>query len=282
MKKFIYLAVFALSCSVLIFETVLLKFFNFKMMSSWAFLIVSIAFLGIGASGTYLALRTQDIKEVNFSFLFNFVTAYTVSIPLSIMLFAWFPYSPSQRLLFPNIIFSFFYLLLFSVPFFLSGICISYILSFKELPVGRVLFFDLLGASLGCICSVVFLRTLTAYGVLALSVGFAYLAAVIFVLFLIKTNQKTSFYGLKISLPIFSCVILLVYPHIMLRLYQIDILSTNRDEEHYKIFKEDFSGRGTTYWNPITRIDLSKEGKSDADLYLSGLSEKYRNKKYTG
>lgn len=283
MKKFVYLAVFAIACSVLIFETILLKFFTFKMINSWAFLIVSIAFLGIGASGTYLYLkRSQTLQKTNFLFLSNFSTAYTISIPLSIMLFAGIPFSPPQYLLLQNVIFSLFYMFLFAIPFFLSGACISYILSLKEFHAGRVLFFDLMGAGFGCICSIFFLRALGAYGALTLSMGFAYLASMIFNSLSTKTSPKSSFTKLKISLPILLCFALLIYPYIMIRLYQFDIVSTNREEHHFKTFKEDFSGIEATYWNPITRVDLSKEGKSDRYIYLFGLSEKYRNKKYTG
>jgi len=49
MKKIVYLAIFFISYSVFIFEIILLKFLAFKIISSWAFLVISIAFLGIGA-----------------------------------------------------------------------------------------------------------------------------------------------------------------------------------------------------------------------------------------
>lgn len=282
MKKFIYLAVFAISFSVLVFETILLKFFTYKMISSWAFLIVSIAFLGIGASGTYLYLkRDETLQKPNFLFLSNFSTLYTLSIPLSIMLFVWFPFSPPQHLLLQNAIFSLFYMFLFAIPFFLSGICITYILSLKEFHVGRVLFFDLIGAGLGSISCILLLRILGAYGVLILSISSAYLSAMIFSSLSAKAHTKSAL-KVKIFLPIVLCFALLVYPYIMVHFYQFDIVSTNRDEQQFKIFKDDFHGIEATYWNPITRIDLSKEGESNRYLYLYGLAKKYHNKKYTG
>lgn len=281
MKRFVNFAVFCISCSVLIFEVILLKFFSFKMIASWAALIVSIAFLGIGASGTYVYLKkSEKLKKADFSFLSNFSIGYTISIPLSIMLFASVSFSPSQDLVLQNIIFNLFYMVLFSLPFFLSGVCISYILSLKEFHVGRVLFFDLMGAALGCISAVLLLRALGAYGVLILATCFAYLASIIFTS--LSERPKSSFIKLKTFLPILLCLALLVYPHIMIQLYQFDILSTNREEWHFKIFKEDFHGIEATYWNPISRIDLSKEGKSDEYEYLFGLSPKYRNKAYRG
>ncbi len=283
MKKSVYFAIFCISCSVLIFETILLKFFSFKMMSSCAFLIVSIAFLGIGASGSYLYLKkSKALQGTDFSFLSNFSVAYVISIPLSIMLFASIPFSPHHDLVLPNVIFDSFYMILFSIPFFLSGVCIAYILSLKEFHVGKILFFDLMGAGLGCVFSVLFLRMLGAYGVLCLSMGFAYLAFIIFHSLFAEKSLKSSTAKIKVFLPIMLFFASLAYPHIMIRFYQFDIVSTNREEHHFKIFKEDFHGIEATYWNPITRIDLSKEGESDKYVYLFGLSEKFRNRKYTG
>ncbi len=284
MKKFVYLAVFSISFSVLAFETVLTKFFNFKMLSSWAFLIVSIAFLGIGASGTYLYCRKRftDAQQADFSLLANFSIGYTIFVPISIMLFAWFPFSPPQYLILQNALFSLFYIFLFSVPFFLSGVCISYILSLKEFPVGKVLFFDLIGAGTGCIACVLLLRPLGAYGVLIVSIACAYLTSMIFTYFLIKTQKKCTFTKVRIILPVILCLTLYSFPYLMVRLYKFDILATNRDQLHFNIFNEDFNGIESTYWNPITRIDLSKEGESNSWLYLLGLSKNYRNQKYTG
>lgn len=283
MKRSIYIAVFAISFSLLMFEVILLKFFSFKMISSWAFLIFSIALLGIGASGTYVYLKKSDnLKKMDFSFLSNFSTAYTISIPLSIMLFAWIPFSPPSYFVLQNVIFSFFYMVLFSIPFFFSGICVSYILSFKEFHSGRVLFFDLMGAGFGCICSVMFLRFLGAYGILSLAMALAYLASIIFSFLSAKINTKSSFTKIKIFLPISLCLILFAYPHIMIRIYGFDVISTNREEHYFRTFKEDFGGIAATYWNPISRIDLSREGQSDRYVFLFGLSEKYRNKKYIG
>lgn len=253
------------------------------MMSSCAFLIVSIAFLGIGASGTYLYLKNGKIlQKTNFSFLSNFSAAYVISVPLSVMLFASIPFSPHNSSVLPNVLFDCFYMVLFSIPFFLSGVCISYVLSLKEFPVGRTLFFDLIGAGLGCIFSVLFLRMLGAYGVLCLSMGLAYIAFTIFNSLSTEKSLKGSIAKLKVFLPIVLFFALLAYPHIMIRFYQFDIISTNREQHHFKIFKEDFHGIEATYWNPITRIDLSCEGKSDKYEYLFGLSEKFRNKNYTG
>lgn len=278
MKRMINLAIFAISYSVLIFETTLLRFFTFKMVNTRAFVIVSVAFLGIGMAGTYVYLRDKRYRnEIDFTFLANFAFAYAISIPLSVMFFAWLPFSPPQHSVFLDTLFCLLYMVVFTIPFFLSSVCISYILSLKEFHAGRILFFDLLGAGLGCISSVLFLRSLGGYGVLVVSILFAYISALIFYSRVFGVVSK-----LKLLLPVILSVCLLIFPIAMVHFYKFDIVSTNREEHHFKTFKEDFHGILATYWNPICRIDLSREGSCNKYVYLFGLAEKYRNKKYTG
>ncbi|MFA5167537.1 MAG: hypothetical protein WC530_03265 [Candidatus Omnitrophota bacterium] len=278
MKRLINLAVFAISYSVLIFETTLLRFFTFKMVSTRAFIIVSIAFLGIGMAGTYVYLiNRQTQNKISFSFLGNFALAYSISIPLSVMFFAWLPFSPQPHHVFLDILFCLLYMTTFAIPFFLSGICISSILSLKEFNAGYILSFDLLGAGLGCISSVLFLRNLGGYGLLVLSILSAYLSALIFYRGAHCVVNKR-----RLLLPVILSACLLIFPIAMIHLYNFDIVSTNREEHHFKIFKKDFHGILATYWNPISRVDLSHEGSCDKYEYLFGLAEKYRNKKYIG
>jgi len=281
MKKIVYLAIFLISCSVFIFEIILLKFLAFKIISSWAFLVISIAFLGIGASGTYLYLRKDKKEQDDFLFLSKVANYFSISIPLSIIIFALIPFSPSHSSVFLNVLFNFFYIILFSIPFFLSGVCISYILSLKGFPPGKVIFFDLMGAACGSLMTILMLRILGAYGLLILATSFAYLAFIIFY----SSREKVSILFFKKPLaltPILFCIILFFYPFLMVRFFGFDIISTNREEVHFTTFKEDFNGIQATYWNPITRIDLSKEGQSRRYVFLFGLSEKYQDKEYVG
>jgi len=308
MKKpaYFYFAIFAISCSVLIFETVLLKFSSLKLMDSWAFLVISIAFLGIGASGTYLYLRKRETSpDINFSFLAKFSTAYTISIPLSIIIFALMPLappSPGEAIInvvsYQGVLFNFLYMIIFAIPFFLSGVCISYILSLKNIHVGRILFFDLMGAGFGAIFTILFLGALGGYGIMAVAMAFAYLASLIFLKeFYAGASFNSGQYGARYiehparyKLKIFgghfllfsfflSC--LLIYPSAMIKARQFDIISP-KIKGAYGLFMTDFNGVGATYWDPIARIDLSKEGASDSSSFLFGLAPNYRDKKYIG
>lgn len=290
MKKFIYSAVFFISASVLIFETILLKFSLFKMspasLNSSANLIISTVFLGFGAAGTYIYLKTHTgiAKGLKFSILSDFSVAYAITIPISIILFAYIPFFESGDSLLKDSLSVIIHAAILSIPFFFAGVCISCILFIEEFHVGRVIFFDLMGAAFGCIVSVLSLRRFGAYGVAMLAVISAYLSAVIFTFFQNEMRIKPVFKTIKIFLPIFACIMLVAYPKIMRHFYQFDIVYTPAAPQYDKLetFKRDFRYLQSTYWNPIGRVDLSKEGESNDHQFLYGLSERYRNKKYKG
>lgn len=286
----IYLAVFAISCSVLIFEIISLKFLSLKLLGSWGFLVISTAFLGIGASGTYLYLRKdKKLLDIDFAFLSKFSTLYTISIALSVIIFALIPLSipqagveiyaggVSSEVIWGSLL----YMLIFALPFFLSGVCIGYILSLKTISVGRALFFDLSGAGFGSFLAVIFLSKLGGYGILALSMFFAYIASVIFLKEAYRRNRMVLI-GLHFFFFIFFLSGLLIYPSVMIKINKFDIAAPKTQEGEFRAFQEDFNGLAATYWNPITRIDLSKEAESGAPAFFPGLSKKYSDKKYPG
>lgn len=278
----IFAIAFFIAFSVLSYQIILLKFFSFKMLSSWAFLIFGMAFLGIGAAGSYLYIKKfKDNKNIDFSFLFKNSLLYTILLPVSIFVFAWLPYSPPKNLFFVNLIFNLFYFLLFSVPFFLSSVCITYIISRKEFKAGKILFFDLFGAGLGCLFTVMFIRQLGAYGILIVTSISALIATFIFFT-KIQPELKPK-YIYSFIIPTLVIAFIPFFPGLMISKYGFDINSTNREEHHFTCFKDDFKGIQATYWNGITRLDLSHEGYSDNEIvFLIGLSPEYTKKKYRG
>jgi len=231
----IALAIFLISFSVLSFEVILMKFFSFKMLSSWAFLIFSMAFLGIGAAGTFLYLYMKDKEnKIHYKFLFISCLLFTVFAPASILFFAWIPYSPPKYLFNVNLIFNLIYFILFAIPFFLSSLCIGHIVSSKEIQTGKTLFYDLIGAGLGSIFSAIFIRPLGAYGILMVSTVCALIATVIFY-FRISNKNKLKYIPLFI-IPVIVLVFIPFFPKLMVEKYGFDINSTNREEMHFNLF----------------------------------------------
>jgi len=156
------LGIFVLSMSTLALQALFIRLFSISLWYHFAFMIVSIALLGFGASGTYLSMflknNTNNEDQENekrgllknkyylsrFSFLFSLTTI------LSYLIFNLVPFDP-YRIAFDKIqfLYLFIWYLGLTAPFFFSGVCLGILLSQKSEKVHIVYFYNLVGSSIG-------------------------------------------------------------------------------------------------------------------------------------
>jgi hypothetical protein len=144
------IGVFLVSLAALSFEVALIRLFSVAFSYHFAFMVVSLALLGYGASGSFLAvfpwlLNRNPCRFLSLSALFFSVTcvgAYAVSnyLPFDPFRISW------DRL---QLVYLFADYLLLSIPFFFSGLCISGALTHFANEAGRIYFSDLAGAGVG-------------------------------------------------------------------------------------------------------------------------------------
>ncbi len=84
--RFLLWPVFALSCGILGYEIVLMRVLLYASWHHFAFLVISIALLGFGASGTALCFLRGWLLRRGPGALFGLVLATAVSIPISLQL----------------------------------------------------------------------------------------------------------------------------------------------------------------------------------------------------
>ncbi len=158
---FLYAGIFLVSLSILIYELSLTRVFSIIQWNYLAFMIISIAFLGYGASGTFLTITPSLTRKGNVQDLSDLLTRfsliYGLSILVSIFLITRIPFD-LYRL---NVdqyqwLYLIVYYLAVALPFFLAGICISLAISHLPGKVSKLYFFDLTGASLGCLAFLFF------------------------------------------------------------------------------------------------------------------------------
>ena len=120
----IYLAVFLISASILMLELVLTRIFSVKLYYHYAFMVISLALLGSGASGVYVYLFPKFFRPDRLERqLLAFCWLFAASIPLVLgfILRLDFQFDFTLRQLWRIV-------LLYgipSVPFFLGGLCLS-------------------------------------------------------------------------------------------------------------------------------------------------------------
>ena len=147
-----FLAIAVLSAGVLASEVLLTRLFSIVQVHHFAYMVISIALLGYGASGTFLALFRERLRA-HFSAAFAVNAAlFGLSMVSGFTLAERLPFNAAALIWDPR---QFLYLLilyvLFTLPFFCAANCVG--LTFACFPdhIGRVYRYDLMGAGVGAL-----------------------------------------------------------------------------------------------------------------------------------
>ncbi len=137
----LYLGIFLVTLSGLMFEIGLTRIFSATIWYHFAFVAISVALLGWGLGGFALHLARGRIAfSRERSALLTFL--YGLSIPLALWLIVRVPFHPDRLS---------FYFAVSLLPFLLAGMALSMLFAIERQNAGRLYFADLLGASLGAL-----------------------------------------------------------------------------------------------------------------------------------
>ena len=165
------------SATVLGYEVVLVRVFAVTQWHHFAYLIISIALLGFGASGTWLAILERRNKEsetrraVDSAWFARATTLFALALPLSFWASQQIPFDPflivwdRRQLLYLGA----YYLVLF-VPFLFAGLAMGLLFVLEPARSARLYFFNLVGSGAGAALGVVLLALAPAERA-ALAVG---------------------------------------------------------------------------------------------------------------
>jgi len=131
-------------------ELILTRIFSVKLYYHYAFMVISLALLGSGASGIYVYLFPGFFKRERLErhlHLFSF--GFAMSIPIVLWLILQLDFQLSFE---PLMVVRVFLLYCIpAIPFFLGGVCLSLIMTHLSGDISRIYFFDLAGAGCGCL-----------------------------------------------------------------------------------------------------------------------------------
>ncbi|MFP4057875.1 MAG: spermidine synthase [Candidatus Brocadiia bacterium] len=149
------LLIAAVSAAVLGYEVALMRGFAVAGWHHFAYMIVSVALLGFGASGTLLSLCSRRLLRRFEGSMLAFATAFALSIPLSFALAQRVPFDLFQLVWDPwQYVYLLEYYLLLFVPFLLGATCIGLAFVREAHGVHRLYFWNLLGSGVGA-CAMV-------------------------------------------------------------------------------------------------------------------------------
>ena len=206
-SKMQQLGLLLISAAYLSFEISLTRIFSVAQFYHFAFMVVSIALLGSGASGTFLAVFKRIREKPIESSLPWLALGTGASILAAYLLGNWLPFDSFSMMLDRK---QFAILLLhyaaLAIPFFFSGMIIGLLLAREKGASGTVYAVNLLGSAFGCLIAVLAPASVGGEGMVALSSTLAVLAAWAF------SSSKMFFtQGKKIVRISFSCVVVMLF-----------------------------------------------------------------------
>jgi spermidine synthase len=170
------IAIALISAAALAFEIVLMRLFSITLWHHFAYMIISLALLGYGASGALLTLAQSAVQQ-RFAPLFcAAAAAFGVSAIGSFVLAQRVPFNPLEILWDPRQpAYLLAVYLLLALPFLCAGSCVCMAFSRWRGIVSRIYSFDILGAGAGSLAAIGLLFVLSAQDALRLigASGFA-------------------------------------------------------------------------------------------------------------
>lgn len=148
----VYIATALVSAGAIGYELLLMRMLSIVQWHHFAYMIISLALLGYGASGTFIALFRSRLEE-RFEQAFS-VSAlmFGVSMAASFVFAQLVPFNALEVVWdWRQLFYLGFVYLIFFVPFFFAACCIGLAFTFRRFAVGRIYFSDLLGAGLGAV-----------------------------------------------------------------------------------------------------------------------------------
>ncbi len=174
------LSLFLLSAATLTFEINLTRLFSVAQFYHFAFMIVSIALLGFGASGTALTIfpalqkvnPRRQLSQLAFATGLSSLFAYLLTnwLPFDSFSIAW-----DRRQVWILIL----HYVALSAPFFFSGMALGFLLDVFPQSAGTTYAVNLLGSATGCILALIAPPFLGGEGMVTLSIALASLAGIL-------------------------------------------------------------------------------------------------------
>ncbi len=189
----LYLGVFLVSMAILLLQIALTRIFSFTLWYHFAYVTISVALLGYGASGAFLAVFPGLAGSTPARRLPLYAIACGITIVTGLYVFAEVPFHPFEMMTIllveptrqvPRIQFAYLilYYLTVTAPFFFAGLCVSVALKTLSQHVSRLYFFDLVGAGMGCLIVIFVISALSTPGAVLAAAVIVSLAGVVFAL----------------------------------------------------------------------------------------------------
>jgi hypothetical protein len=251
-RRLLFAGIFLIALSGLILEVSITRIFSAAIWYHFAFVAVSVALVGLGASGLVVQHRVKKLKG-KWAENLTIFSAWGITIFIPITLFVMHALA-SQVLYLPL------FMILFSVPFFLVGIIISAAFNAFASVAGRLYAADLIGASAGALLVVLFLVLTGGEGATLIVGLIAAIGASIFSR-IAKNIKKTI-----VSLMFVAFALSLIFLNHATQIFAIPTDPTAQKDLPIYLREHPGSKIVKTEWNSFSRIDVVEGGTGGEGL----------------
>lgn len=247
-QRFTLLGVFLISLAILVLEIVFTRIFSVMMWYHFAFMVISLALLGSGAAGVWLYLGESRFPPAKTNERLTLLAlAFAFGTLLSFWLYLQIPFEfktiTKEGLSGATVGWLALIYLVLAIPFLLGGATIALAISRFSQVVGQVYFYDLVGASVGCLMSIFALTALgAANGILLVAVLGAG-AALFFAFATLQKSWKTA-----VSLSLFLFLIALV-SNLQMNWFQVRARG-GYDAKNVMLYEK---------WNALARVTVYED-----------------------
>jgi len=176
------IGVLLLSAATLMFEITLTRLFSVSQFYHFAFMIVSLALLGFGASGTWLALWPTWGRRRPHLTLAGLALGYGITCLGAYLFINRLPFdSFSIAWDLRQVALLFLHYVVLAIPFFCSGAVLSLCFTIRQDAAGKTYAYNLIGSAVGCLLALAIPNLLGGVGPVWLSGALGGIAAVVFV-----------------------------------------------------------------------------------------------------
>jgi predicted membrane-bound spermidine synthase len=238
-KLTIEFGVFMVALTTLLFELTMIKIFDVLWYPNLAYMVISLGMFSLGMAGVIGALKTFSEKNLS-NTLALFCICFAVSMiaifpTLDAFRFDIKVFDENPVAAIKNI---FLVIMVVTLPFLFSGMVLTIIFSSYSQHIRKLYFFDLVGASIGCLLIVPLLPVIAPEGIIIVSSLLALVAAGLFI------NRRWS----PVIIILAGCIT--VAPFVKDDIFKIGL---HMDKRGIKTYNQKIEH---TYWDPISRIDV--------------------------
>jgi hypothetical protein len=251
-RRLLFAGIFLVALSGLVLEVSITRIFSAAIWYHFAFVAVSVALVGLGASGLVVQYRVNKLKG-KWAENLTIYSAWGITVFIPITLFV-------MHALASQVIYLPLFMILFSVPFFLVGIIISAAFNAFASVAGRLYAADLIGASAGALLVVLFLVLTGGEGATLIVGLISAMGGTIFSR-IAKNPKKT-----VMSLMFIAFAISLIFLNHVTQIFAIPTDPTAQKD--LPIYLRDHPGSKIvkTEWNSFSRIDVVEGGTGGEGL----------------